>query len=215
MPNSSVLAALAIKAGQLMAQEGMPEEAKSLFEEFLKAMAGGDEPPQSQNEPHAAPQRDGEGDANTAPSEPGKPPMRAGVNDGEIAARLRRLETHLEIEAKARKSSEEKRRTALLGEAKARIPEGQQAFAASLSAEQLEAYVATLPARAPVDRSQRALRGGDQRTGDPENQKRLRAAMGIVSTDVELPHRDDAGRKTYPVNGPSALRRALLQEGDK
>lgn len=53
MPNSTALAALAIEAGQMMATEGVPDECKALLKKFVEAMASGDEPPQSQNEPHA------------------------------------------------------------------------------------------------------------------------------------------------------------------
>lgn len=57
------LAALAMKAGELKAMDGMPPEAVTLFEELIAAAAGGsDEPPQSQNEPHVTGRDPAEGE---------------------------------------------------------------------------------------------------------------------------------------------------------
>lgn len=212
--NATVLAALAIEAGQVMGQEGIPDEVKALLKKFVEAMAGGgDESPASQAEPPAAGAPPGEDPnkppmAGAPPGEEKKPPMMR--LSPELDQRLRKLEAGLEADKNERKATDEKKRTALLADAKARIPEAQHAFAAGLSLPQLEAYVATLPARGPVERGASALRGGPRGAGgDADGLARLREAMGIPDTSVKLPHRDEVGRKTWPVNGPKALRRAL------
>lgn len=217
-----ILAALAIEAGQLMGVEGVPDEVKAFLQKCLEAMAGGGESPESQGEPHAAggPPAPGQDPnkppaAGPPPGEEQKPPMRTAANP--LEERMRAIELKIDADTKERKAADERARNSLLAASKARIPDGQAAFAASLPLTQLEQYVATLPGRPPLERNGAALRGpvgqGPGAGGEPATRARLREAMGIVTKDVELPYRDGSGRKTWPVNGPTALRRALSAEG--
>lgn len=129
-------------------------------------------------------------------------------------ARLRAIEGQIAKGEKERQAADERRRTAMLTEAKARIPEAQLAFAKALTLEQLTEYVSTLPAGSSVQRGTAALRGRDVRASDTETRSRLREAMGIPDTSVRLPSRGEDGRRTWPANAPSALRKALAAGGD-
>lgn len=149
--------------------------------------------------------------AEPPPGEKEPPVMRAPVSP-EIDARLRAIESTLATEAKARTVDTEKKRAALYTSNEARIPEAGRAFAKSLDHDKLDAYLRTLPASAPTERQAGPTRGPARQGSpgaDPERLGRLRTAMGIPDPSAKLPGRDERGRRTWPANEPSKLRKAL------
>jgi hypothetical protein len=133
-----------------------------------------------------------------------KAPMR------QMEQRLRAIESKITEDAKARAAEAEKRRVELYTENEGRIPDAARAFAKGLAAEQLGAYLRTLPERAPVERGAGPTRGPARAgSADPERLARMRQSMGISDTSARLPGRDERGRRTWPANEPSKLRKAL------
>lgn len=187
-----------------------PAAAKSQIEALVaeaEKAAAGDEMPAP---PMSAP----------SPEDPSKPPMMAAPPGAEekkpdgamrqLEARLRALESTAAEAAKNRAAEAEKARAALYAENEARVPEAARPFAKGLGLEQLTGYLRTLPERAPAERSAGPTRGpGRTSSADPERLARMRQSMGIPDTTARLPGRDERGRRTWPVNAPSALRKAL------
>lgn len=186
---------------------------QTLVSELEKSGTGGDMPPPSSAMPPGEDPAKPPMAAAPPGEDPNKPaPCRTSAPvTSEIEARLRALEAKHQDEAKARQEEQERRRVALFSANEGRIPEAQRAFAKALPLPQLEAFLSTAPAAPPRERNAGPVRGptGSAEGTDPDRLARMRASMGIPDPHAKLPGRDERGRRTWPVNAPSALRRAL------